>query len=64
MNTTKVPSIVRIEERELRQLLNQVEETVATDVPMFPETPKTRKFGIVDMWHCRKQSRRRGLIIR
>ena len=64
MNTTKVPSIVQIEERELRQLLNQVEETVATNVPEFRKTPKKRKFGVVDMWHCRKQSRTQGLIVR
>ena len=64
MNTTKVPSIVQIEERELRQLLTQVDETVATNVPEFQESPKKRKFGVVDMWHCRKKSRTQGLIIR
>jgi hypothetical protein len=64
MNTTKVPSIVQIEERELRQLLNQVEETVATNVPEFQKPSRKRKFGVVDLWHCRKQSRMQGLIIR
>lgn len=64
MNTTTRPSIVQIEERELRELLNQVRETVATNVPMFKAAPKKRKFGIADMWHCRKMSRTNGLIIR
>jgi hypothetical protein len=64
MNTTRMPSIVQIEERELRQLLNQVEERVATDVPTPQPSPKKRKFGAVDLWNCHRMRRTRGLIIR
>lgn len=64
MKMTKVPSIVKIEEKELRQLLHQVEETVATDLDVQQAFQKKRKFTAVDLWYCRKQNRISGLTIR
>lgn len=63
MNMTRVPSIVQIEEKELRELVNQVEERIATGI-IPPPFRRKRKFTAADFWNCRKQSRTAGLLIR
>lgn len=62
--TMSVPSIVQIEEVELRELLHEVEERVATDYSLSQTFKQKRKFTAVDFWNCRKQSRTAGIMIR
>lgn len=50
-----MPSIVQMEAEELRQLVSEVKETVATGIKM-PEIKK-KSFGIADMWNIRRNAR-------
>jgi hypothetical protein len=51
MKNDVMPSIVQMGPDELRTLLMEVKETVATGIEM-PEAPK--KFGIADLWNIRR----------
>ncbi len=64
MNTMKMPSIVQMEEEQLSELVNQVKESVATNVPLSRPSQQKKKFGIVDLWNFRRKSRTNGIIIR
>ncbi|MFN2458155.1 MAG: hypothetical protein ABR502_08150 [Chitinophagaceae bacterium] len=57
MKTNVMPSIVKIERKELRKLMKQVDETLADDVISKQSSISHKKFGIVDMWNCRKNMR-------
>jgi hypothetical protein len=56
MKTNVMPSIVQMEANELKQLVNEVKETVATGVVQVKHT-KTNSFGIVDLWNIRRGAR-------
>ncbi|MBL7757097.1 MAG: hypothetical protein J0H92_07665 [Sphingobacteriales bacterium] len=51
MKSDVMPSIIQMEADELKSLLTEVKETVATVV--MPEAKKA-SFGTVDMWNIRK----------
>jgi len=57
MNSNVMPSIVQIEKGDLRQLVTQVKETLATNINLQPTRIKNKKFGIVDMWNCQRNLR-------
>ncbi len=63
MKTTTAPAIVQIDADELKAY-SPVNETLATHFT-FPEPSiKTKNFGVLDMWKCRKQMRTHGIVIR
>ncbi|HUC82625.1 MAG TPA: hypothetical protein VMR70_17085 [Flavisolibacter sp.] len=62
MKTTTVSSIVKIEEEILRNF-QPVNETLATDVVLAKNNLPAKRFGVVDLWKCRKQNRYSGLRI-
>ncbi len=53
MNGNVMPSMAQIEPEVLKDLVNEVKETIATDFEM-PDKPK--QFGAVDMWNIRRNS--------
>ena len=56
MNSDVMPSRVKMEANLLKQLVEEVKETVAMGV----ETPKNLKpssFGVVDLWNIQKTGR-------
>lgn len=57
MNSNVMPSIVQIEEENLRNLMAEVKETVATNINHEVRITKQKKFGIVDLWNCRNSMR-------
>ncbi|MEO6330880.1 MAG: hypothetical protein ABIO55_18235 [Ginsengibacter sp.] len=57
MNSNVMPSIVQIEKENLRNLVTEVKETVATNINHQPKIVKQKKFGIVDLWNCRNTMR-------
>jgi len=57
MNSNVMPSIIQMEEESLRQLVNEVKETIATDFNIQPQPSKNKKFGILDMWKCQRSVR-------
>jgi len=63
MKTMSRPSIVQMEEDHLRQLTKEVKETVAVDLLQSTKT-KRKKFGVVDLWRCRKMCRTANIVIR
>ena len=64
MKTKAMPAFMQIEEAELRKLMTQVKEEVANDVTLSQTSLKKKKFGVIDLWNCRRLSRRNGIIIR
>lgn len=58
MKSNVMPSIVRLEANELKQLVTEVKETVAKDFVCTGDTKSAEgRFGIVDLWHIRKRVR-------
>ena len=57
MNSNVMPSIVQIEKEELRNLVTEVKETVATNAHLKSHITKQKKFGIVDLWKCQNMMR-------
>jgi len=55
MKNDVMPSIVKMEPRELKNLVKEVKETVAMNIQL-PGKKKT-SFGIVDLWKIRKNAR-------
>ncbi len=56
MNSNVMPAIVQIDRENLRQLVTEVKETLATDYR--PENVlKHKSFGLTDLWKCRKSMR-------
>lgn len=55
MKNNLMPSIVQIDANELKQLVTEVRETVATGVVQVKRTKaSTTSFGIVDLWNIRR----------
>ena len=55
MKSNVMPSIVQIEANELKQLVTEVKETVATGmIQVKTVKTKTPSFGVVDMWNIRR----------
>ncbi|MDE3143735.1 MAG: hypothetical protein KGL19_06250 [Bacteroidota bacterium] len=52
MNSNVKPSIVKIEADELKQLVTEVKETVATNVDV---NNQTQNFGVADLWKIQRQ---------
>ena len=52
-----MPSIVNIEKGKLRKLVEEVKETLATDVKTDTEGTNQKSFGIVDLWNRQKSLR-------
>ena len=57
MTSNVMPSIVRIEEDSLKQLVTEVKETLATDINLQPDSEKNKKFSVVDMWKTQRNIR-------
>jgi hypothetical protein len=55
MKSDVMHSRVQMEPTLLRQLVNEVKETVATDVEYT--TKNKRAFGVVGLWNIRRNSR-------
>jgi hypothetical protein len=55
MKSDVMHSRVQMEPTILRQLVNEVKETVATDVEFRAKGP--RSFGVVSLWNIRRNSR-------
>ncbi|NCI46130.1 hypothetical protein [Sediminibacterium soli] len=60
MTSNVMPSIVRIEANELKALVKEVKETVASNVIRNPKT-QSRIFGAVDMWNLRRKMKTASL---
>ena len=56
MKSNVMPSIVQIEANELKQLVTEVKETVATGIVQVKQK-KTNSFGVVDLWNIRRGAR-------
>ncbi len=57
MNSNVMPSIVKIEKENLRKLVEEVKETLATNINMGTPVSKQKSFGIVDLWNRRRSMR-------
>lgn len=58
MKSNVMPSIVQIEANELKQLVSEVRETVATGMGRVQTAKNTiPSFGIVDLWNIRRGMR-------
>ncbi len=57
MNSNVMPSIVKIEKENLRKLVEEVKETLATNINMGKLVTRQRSFGIVDLWNRQKNVR-------
>jgi hypothetical protein len=57
MNSNVMPSIVKIEKESLRKLVEEVKETLATDINLVNDISKQRSFGVVDLWNRRRSMR-------
>jgi hypothetical protein len=58
MKSVLLPSVVKLEEKELKDLCHQVKETVATDY-QFPGKEKS-SFNLVDLWKVQQSMKRAG----
>lgn len=56
-NSNVMTSIVQIEGEELRQLVTEVKETLATNLQVVVKANQTKKFTAVDLWKCRNRMR-------
>ena len=57
MTSNVMPSIVKIEEESLKQLVTEIKETIATNIRVQPSGIKNKKFGIADMWNSQRNMR-------
>jgi hypothetical protein len=57
MNSNVMPSIVRMDQEVLEQLLStaDVKETIATEINLAKN--QNRAFGIVDLWNIQRNMR-------
>jgi hypothetical protein len=55
MKSNVMPSIVQIEANELKQLVTEVHETVATGIVNMKRVKRVSpSFGIVDLWNIQR----------
>jgi len=58
MKSNVMPSIVQIEVNQLKHLVSEVKETVATGIVQVNKTKtKATSFGVVDLWNVRRGGR-------
>ena len=58
MKSNVMPSIVKIDAKELKELVNEVKETVATEMIQVNNSQNnSTRFGIVDMWNIHRNSK-------
>lgn len=57
MNSKSMPSIVQIDKENLRQLVTEVKETIATNINLQPADIKNKKFGVTDLWNSQRSIR-------
>lgn len=58
MKSNVMPSIVQLEANDLKQLVTEVKETVATGyAPVSRKKVATGNFGIVDLWNIRRSAK-------
>ncbi len=59
MKSNVMPSIVQIEANQLKQLVNEVKETVATGVIKVnnSKSKKAPSFGVIDLWNIHRKSK-------
>ena len=58
MKSNVMPSIVQIEANQLKQLVSEVKERVATGIVQVNKTKsKAPSFGVVDLWNLRRGAR-------
>ncbi len=62
MKTNVMPSIVKIEKDELSKLMTQVDEKLATNLIVKQSPIKRKRFGVVDLWNCRRSIRSHNII--
>lgn len=55
MNSDVMPSIVQMDPAVLKNLLTEVKETVATNLPV--EEEKKASFAAVNMWNIRRNAK-------
>ena len=63
MKTDVMPSMVQMEYGVLQELVKEVKETVAKEVKM-PAAETESKFGSVDMWNIRRNSKSARLMFK
>lgn len=57
MTTNVTPSVIKIDREDLKKLVSEVKETLATDVDIQRTTAIQKKFNIADLWNCQKALR-------
>lgn len=57
MNSNVKSSIVQIEKENLRKLVEEVRETLATDLTNGAPISRVKSFGLVDLWNHQKNMR-------
>lgn len=56
MNSNVMPSLIQIEKENLKKLVEEVKETVASNINLQPSA-KQKTFGITDLWNIQKRMR-------
>jgi hypothetical protein len=68
MKNDVMPSVVQMDSDELKNLLTEVKETVATDPLVIgyamPEKKIKPSFGIADLWNVRKTAKSASSMMR
>lgn len=62
MNSNLSTSIVQIEKENLQKLVEEVKETLATDLNHNTLGFKQRSFGLVDLWNRQRSTRTATLL--
>ncbi len=58
MKSNVMPAIVQIEANQLKQLVSEVKETVATDITHVKSVKKAnRQFRAIDLWNIQRNMR-------
>ena len=57
MTSNVTSSIVKIEKESLRKLVEEVKETLATNINTDAPAFRNKSYGIVDLWNHRKRAR-------
>ncbi len=57
MNSNFKESILQMEEDDLKQLVMEVKETVASGISLEKKPAKQTVFGTADLWHIQKMKK-------
>jgi hypothetical protein len=57
MKSNVMPSIVQIEANQLKQLVSEVKETVATGIVQVKNAKKATTFKAIDLWNIHRNAR-------